>query len=33
LTEIGAEKNTTIIFPLPIDILDYFTKARGGDIK
>jgi regulator of protease activity HflC (stomatin/prohibitin superfamily) len=31
LTEIGAEKNTTIIFPLPIDILEYFTKAREGD--
>jgi regulator of protease activity HflC (stomatin/prohibitin superfamily) len=31
LTEIGAEKNTTIIFPLPIDILEYFTKARDGD--
>ena len=28
LTEIGVEKNTTIIFPLPIDILEYFTKAR-----
>jgi regulator of protease activity HflC (stomatin/prohibitin superfamily) len=28
LTEIGVEKNTTIIFPLPIDILDYFIKAR-----
>jgi regulator of protease activity HflC (stomatin/prohibitin superfamily) len=28
LTEIGAEKNTTIIFPLPIDILEYFRKAR-----
>jgi regulator of protease activity HflC (stomatin/prohibitin superfamily) len=33
LTEIGAEKNTTIIFPLPIDILEYFTKARDGDKK
>src|SRR5215468_6947378 len=33
LTEIGAEKNTTIIFPLPIDIMEYFTKARGGDKK
>ena len=33
LTEIGAEKNTTIIFPLPIDILEYFTKARSGDKK
>src|SRR5499426_3483041 len=30
LTEIGAEKNTTIVFPLPVDILDYFFKARGG---
>jgi regulator of protease activity HflC (stomatin/prohibitin superfamily) len=30
LTEIGVEKNTSIIFPLPIDILDYFIKARGG---
>ena len=28
LTEIGVEKNTTIIFPLPIDILDYFFKGR-----
>jgi len=31
LTEIGMEKNTTIVFPLPIDILDYFAKARGKD--
>ena len=31
LTEIGMEKNTTIVFPLPIDILDYFTKARGKE--
>jgi regulator of protease activity HflC (stomatin/prohibitin superfamily) len=31
LTEIGMEKNTTIIFPLPIDILDYFSKARGKE--
>ena len=30
LTEIGVEKNTTIIFPLPIDILEYFTKNRAG---
>jgi regulator of protease activity HflC (stomatin/prohibitin superfamily) len=33
LREIGAEKNTTIIFPLPIDILEYFRKARDGDTK
>jgi regulator of protease activity HflC (stomatin/prohibitin superfamily) len=31
LTEIGMEKNTTIVFPLPIDILDYFAKARGKE--
>ena len=30
LTEIGMEKNTTIVFPLPIDILEYFAKARAG---
>jgi regulator of protease activity HflC (stomatin/prohibitin superfamily) len=30
LTEIGVEKNTSIIFPLPIDIIDYFIKARDG---
>ena len=30
LTEIGVEKNTTVIFPLPIDLVDYFIKARQG---
>jgi len=30
LTEIGVEKNTTVVFPLPIDIMDYFVKARAG---
>lgn len=30
LTEIGVEKNTSIIFPLPIDIIDFFLKAREG---
>jgi regulator of protease activity HflC (stomatin/prohibitin superfamily) len=30
LTEIGVEKNTAIIFPLPIDIMEYFLKARAG---
>jgi regulator of protease activity HflC (stomatin/prohibitin superfamily) len=30
LTEIGAEKNTTIVFPLPIDLLEYFRTAREG---
>jgi len=26
LTEIGVEKNTTVIFPIPIDILEAFQK-------
>jgi regulator of protease activity HflC (stomatin/prohibitin superfamily) len=26
LTEIGVEKNTTVIFPIPIDILEAFRK-------
>src|SRR5262249_8841245 len=30
LTEIGVEKNTTVVFPLPIDLIDYFVKAREG---
>ena len=30
LTEIGAEKNTTVVFPLPIDILEYFRKSKEG---
>lgn len=30
LTEIGTEKNTTIVFPLPIDIMDAFKKFGGG---
>jgi len=34
LTEIGVEKNTTIVFPLPIDILQTLTNAlnkMGGN--
>jgi regulator of protease activity HflC (stomatin/prohibitin superfamily) len=27
LTEIGAEKNTTIVFPLPVDIIDLWAKS------
>ena len=30
LTEIGVEKNTTVIFPLPLDIVEYFMKSREG---
>jgi regulator of protease activity HflC (stomatin/prohibitin superfamily) len=30
LTEIGVEKNTAIIFPLPLEIMEYFIKARGA---
>ncbi|MFC1943459.1 SPFH domain-containing protein [Chloroflexota bacterium] len=29
LTEIAAEKNSTIIFPLPINIVEAFTKLGG----
>jgi regulator of protease activity HflC (stomatin/prohibitin superfamily) len=31
LTEIGVEKNTTIVFPLPIDILAAVHKAIQGE--
>src|ERR1700733_7593569 len=30
LTEIGVEKNTTIVFPLPIDIINEWVKALGS---
>jgi hypothetical protein len=31
LTEIGVEKNTTIVFPLPVDIISQWVKAAGGN--
>jgi regulator of protease activity HflC (stomatin/prohibitin superfamily) len=30
LTEIAVEKNSTIVFPMPIDIIELFMKARKG---
>ncbi len=30
LTEISAEHNSTIVFPLPIDMFSAFTQARGS---
>jgi regulator of protease activity HflC (stomatin/prohibitin superfamily) len=33
LTEIGVEKNTTIVFPLPIDIINKWVQALGGSQK
>jgi regulator of protease activity HflC (stomatin/prohibitin superfamily) len=33
LTEIGVEKNTTIVFPLPIDIINSWMQAFGGSRK
>ena len=33
LTEIGVEKNTTIVFPLPIDIINQSTRNLGGTQK
>ena len=29
LTEIGVEKNTTVIFPLPIDLISQWVRALG----
>jgi regulator of protease activity HflC (stomatin/prohibitin superfamily) len=29
LTEIGAEKNTTVVFPLPVDLLSAFMRNLG----
>ena len=29
LTEIGVEKNTTVVFPIPIDLLQGFIKREG----
>jgi len=31
LTEIGVEKNTTIIFPLPIELVSRLLAKPGGD--
>jgi regulator of protease activity HflC (stomatin/prohibitin superfamily) len=33
LTEIGVEKNTTIIFPLPIDVLGAWMKSLAGQTQ
>jgi regulator of protease activity HflC (stomatin/prohibitin superfamily) len=33
LTEIGVEKNTTIVFPLPIDIINSWVDSLGGAKK
>jgi regulator of protease activity HflC (stomatin/prohibitin superfamily) len=30
LTEIGVEKNTTIVFPLPVDIINAWVKAMAA---
>lgn len=31
LTEIGAEQNTTVVFPLPIDLISSLTGASGSN--
>ncbi len=31
LTEIGVEKNTTIVFPLPVDIINLWAKSIEGN--
>jgi len=29
LTEIGVEKNTTVVFPVPIDVITHFLKGKS----
>ena len=31
LTEIATEKNSTIVFPLPMDLISYFLKPPTKD--
>ena len=33
LTEIAAEKNSTIVFPLPIEMLHLLRQITSGDPK
>jgi hypothetical protein len=33
LTEIGVEKNTTIVFPLPVELLSLLNKLPGAAPK
>src|SRR5882724_3336288 len=33
LTEIGVEKNTTIVFPLPVDIINSWVQSLAGQKK
>jgi regulator of protease activity HflC (stomatin/prohibitin superfamily) len=33
LTEIGVEKNTTVIFPVPIDLIQYWVKSKDKEAK
>ncbi len=30
LTEIGVEKNTTVVFPLPLELMKFFQSKAGG---
>ncbi|MDD5483132.1 MAG: slipin family protein [Kiritimatiellae bacterium] len=32
LTEIATEKNSTIVFPLPVDFINYFLKSKNKDV-
>jgi len=32
LTEIGAEKNTTVVFPLPVDIINLWAQSLGKSL-
>jgi len=30
LTEVAAENNSTIVFPVPIDLIEMFMRGRDG---
>jgi hypothetical protein len=32
LTEIGVEKNTTIVFPLPMELVNMFNKTIASHV-
>jgi regulator of protease activity HflC (stomatin/prohibitin superfamily) len=33
LTEIGVEKNTTVVFPIPIDIIESFINRKAAQVE
>jgi regulator of protease activity HflC (stomatin/prohibitin superfamily) len=33
LTEIASERNSTVVFPIPIDLINMFLNGRGGAVN